>query len=289
MSHEQNIGQNKQAHDQHGHGGGHSGGHHHILEDRVVYRIGGILFALTAITVAMSRVNLGPINMAMVLLVATIKATLVASFFMALKYDKRENSLIFVSAFVFLGIFIVLVSADVFFRPADYRVDANTPDRFALAVAGGSGGTGKFKNPWNNVTPELVAHGQTLFSQQCTACHGAEGLGNGPAAAALNPKPRNFHSTGNEWKNGHKPSQIFKTLKEGIAGGAMASFASLPSEDRWALAQYVAQLNPQKLTDENDDLKKIGYDPEKGAGDAPPAAASIPIEIAIDRLAEPKI
>jgi caa(3)-type oxidase subunit IV len=278
MSHDQD----KQAHDQHGHGGG---GHHHILDDKVVYKVGAALFVLTAITVAMSKVNLGPINMAMVLLVASVKATLVAAFFMALKYDKRENTLIFVSSFVFLAIFIVLTGTDVFFRPSNFRVDSKTPDRFALAIAAG-GGVAKFKNPWNSVTPELLAHGKTLFEQQCVSCHGANGMGDGLAAASLNPKPRNFHSIGSDWKNGHKPSQIYKTLKEGIAGGSMASFASLPSEDRWALSHYVAQLNPEKSTDSAEDFKKIGYDPEKGAGDAA-AAASIPIDIAIDRLAEP--
>jgi mono/diheme cytochrome c family protein len=34
--------------------------------------------------------------------------------------------------------------------------------------------------------------GKTLFDQNCAMCHGATGKGDGAAAAALNPKPRNL-------------------------------------------------------------------------------------------------
>src|SRR5688500_2243500 len=31
-----------------------------------------------------------------------------------------------------------------------------------------------------------------MFAMVCATCHGADGTGNGPAAASLNPKPRNY-------------------------------------------------------------------------------------------------
>jgi mono/diheme cytochrome c family protein len=37
-----------------------------------------------------------------------------------------------------------------------------------------------------------VDKGKALFVQQCASCHGAGGKGDAPAAAALNPKPRNL-------------------------------------------------------------------------------------------------
>lgn len=35
--------------------------------------------------------------------------------------------------------------------------------------------------------------GKAPFTTYCASCHGEKGDGNGPAGAALNPKPRNFN------------------------------------------------------------------------------------------------
>lgn len=37
-----------------------------------------------------------------------------------------------------------------------------------------------------------VDKGKALYAQQCASCHGSGGKGDGPAAAALQPKPRNL-------------------------------------------------------------------------------------------------
>lgn len=36
--------------------------------------------------------------------------------------------------------------------------------------------------------------GRAIYASYCVTCHGADGKGHGPAAAALNPKPRDFTS-----------------------------------------------------------------------------------------------
>jgi len=140
----------------------------------------------------------------------------------------------------------------------------------------------KLKNPWVS-TPELVAKGKELFAAQCVACHGAEGKGDGPAASALNPHPRNFTAT-EGWKNGRKPTMVFKTLKEGLPPSAMASFATLPSDDRWALTHYVLSLGPKPQDDTPADFAKVGIDPNK-AGGGEKEDATIPIEVAMEREA----
>ena len=94
------------------------------------------------------------------------------------------------------------------------------------------------------VTPAMLAQGKQLFTTTCVACHGEKGDGTGPAAAALTPKPRNFVTE--NFKNGDKPEQIFKTIGEGITGTGMASFSYMPEGDRWALAHYVTTLRPAK-------------------------------------------
>ncbi len=42
------------------------------------------------------------------------------------------------------------------------------------------------------VSPAAKAEAHQIFEQRCVACHGADGKGDGPAAAALNPKPQNY-------------------------------------------------------------------------------------------------
>ena len=88
---------------------------------------------------------------------------------------------------------------------------------------------------------EQLKKGAELYAANCASCHGEKGLGNGAAAAALNPKPRNFAADKGNWKNTSSPLGIFKTLANGIAGGSMASYSNLPEEDRWALTHYVRE------------------------------------------------
>jgi mono/diheme cytochrome c family protein len=102
-------------------------------------------------------------------------------------------------------------------------------------------------------TDDLVNKGKALFNASCAACHGADGKGDGAAAAALTPKPRNF--TSNEgWINGPKLSGIYKTLSEGIPGSAMVAFDNLSPADKFALAHYIRKTfvpdAPQVTPDE---------------------------------------
>ena len=56
---------------------------------------------------------------------------------------------------------------------------------------------------------------QVMFNERCAACHGTEGKGNGPASAALNPKPRNY--TDKAWQSAVTDEQLRKTI---LLGGA---------------------------------------------------------------------
>lgn len=46
-------------------------------------------------------------------------------------------------------------------------------------------------SPPSGVAPASFERGRTLYKANCAACHGDQGHGDGPAAAAFNPKPRN--------------------------------------------------------------------------------------------------
>jgi cytochrome c oxidase subunit 4 len=70
------------------------------------------LIALTVLTVGQSYVDLGRMNLIVVILIATTKASLVVSFFMHLRYDNKFNALIFVSCLFFIGVFFAYTLND---------------------------------------------------------------------------------------------------------------------------------------------------------------------------------
>ncbi|HKI77166.1 MAG TPA: cytochrome c [Ignavibacteriaceae bacterium] len=129
-----------------------------------------------------------------------------------------------------------------------------------------------------NPSQELIDKGKKLFSANCSSCHGADGKGDGPAGAALNPPPRNY--TNKEgWKNGPTASGIFKTLQEGIPGSGMASYSYLSTEEKFALAEYIRSAfvpDPPKV-DEND---LANLDLTYNLSETTEVSATIPIEYA---------
>ena len=65
------------------------------------------LLILTALTVGAAYIDLGSGNVVVALIIATIKASLVALFFMHLRWEKPVNGIIAMAGFLFLGIFLM--------------------------------------------------------------------------------------------------------------------------------------------------------------------------------------
>ena len=57
------------------------------------------------------------------------------------------------------------------------------------------------------------AKGKASYDQICASCHGASGKGDGAAAAALNPKPKDLSDK--KYVGGLKDDYIKKIIKEG--------------------------------------------------------------------------
>lgn len=57
------------------------------------------------------------------------------------------------------------------------------------------------------------AQADTVWQQRCSTCHGPGGKGDGPAAAALTPKPRDFTSA--DWQKSVTDEHIEKVIVEG--------------------------------------------------------------------------
>jgi len=94
-----------QAHTNHNDDGDHAHDEPHILPLSTYLGVWGALVVLTAFTVAVSRFDFGSANTIVAMIVATIKATLVALFFMHLLYDNKLNLVILMASFLFVAIF----------------------------------------------------------------------------------------------------------------------------------------------------------------------------------------
>jgi cytochrome c oxidase subunit IV len=84
----------------------------HVVEVRVLLAVFAALIVLTAITVAVSYFNFGAFNLIVAMGVATIKAALVALWFMHLRYDGGLNAFIFLVGVAFLGLFLAITMLD---------------------------------------------------------------------------------------------------------------------------------------------------------------------------------
>ena len=100
-----------------------------------------VLLILTAITVGASYIQFGSMNVVIALTIATIKATLVALFFMHLRHDKPVNAVIACAGFLFLGLFLLFTFLDVGTRdnlqPVNLKAPAAAPADGAPATPAG--------------------------------------------------------------------------------------------------------------------------------------------------------
>lgn len=94
------------------------------------------------------------------------------------------------------------------------------------------------------VDAEMLARGQQVYTINCAPCHGADGKGDGPGAAALNPKPRD-HSN-REIMDALTDQKIADVVR---MGGIVSGYPNMPSsphikgDDLVALVAYVRTLS----------------------------------------------
>ncbi|MFO0573481.1 MAG: cytochrome C oxidase subunit IV family protein [Polyangia bacterium] len=103
---------NTPGHDEHAHD------EPHVLPLATYFAVWGALVVLTVITVAVSRFDFGAANTVIAMFVATVKASLVALFFMHLFYDAKFNLVILLASLLFVSIFFTPVLIDLGTRGA---------------------------------------------------------------------------------------------------------------------------------------------------------------------------
>ena len=86
---------------------------------RILIGTGVALLFLTWVTVFVAKFDMGEMNIYVALSVAVVKATLVAMFFMHLRWDRPFNTLVFIGSLVFVMLFIAIALTDT----AEYKID----------------------------------------------------------------------------------------------------------------------------------------------------------------------
>ena len=69
------------------------------------------------------------------------------------------------------------------------------------------------------------AEAREIFRVRCVTCHGTDGTGSGPGAAALNPKPRNYADP--VWQQATKDEDIKNIII--VGGAAVGKSPGMPS------------------------------------------------------------
>jgi mono/diheme cytochrome c family protein len=94
----------------------------------------------------------------------------------------------------------------------------------------------------NMKNPEKAADaGKKSVETNCVSCHGAQGKGDGPAAAALNPKPANWQA---DKIKKETDGELFWKITNGR--GPMPPWKHLPEKERWQIVNYIRQLQGVK-------------------------------------------
>jgi mono/diheme cytochrome c family protein len=145
----------------------------------------------------------------------------------------------FWKAGVLTAVLTVFIATSSYAVEADIKNTRVPADQLAAAKA--------MKNPLP-ATPENIAKGKEIFTGKgtCFTCHGNEGKGDGLAAAALDPSPRNF--TNPEFHKVRTPGEMFWIIKNGSAGTGMISYAPgiITEDEAWQAILFERSLGGEK-------------------------------------------
>ena len=84
----------------------------HIAPKSQLYAVFGALMVLTVLTVAVSRVDLGILNLPVAIAIAVAKALLVILIFMEVKFSPKLIQVSAAAGFLFFGIMILYTMTD---------------------------------------------------------------------------------------------------------------------------------------------------------------------------------
>ncbi|MEE9208439.1 MAG: c-type cytochrome [Gemmatimonadota bacterium] len=136
------------------------------------------------------------------------------------------------------------------------------------AVGAGLLGLLAFVGPSRAHAQDAESGGQT-YDRWCAECHGAEGRGDGPAAAYMLPRPRDFTQARYQIRttaNGELPTDadILAVLENGMPGTAMPAWPNLSEEEKSDVIAYLKSFS-RFFDGTEPQMAALGRDPGGGA------------------------
>jgi mono/diheme cytochrome c family protein len=119
---------------------------------------------------------------------------------------------------------------------------------------------------------DTLAKGSVLYRRHCLHCHGLPGDGRGPTAPWVNPHPRDYRlgkfkfTSSSEAQGARKARRddLLRTLKQGVEGTSMPSFALLDEEkELQPLVSYVMHLSLRGEVERDVLLALLGKDADR--------------------------
>lgn len=193
------------------------------------------LLVLLAISVAGPHLGIAWLTLITAFGIAVVKADLVVQNFMHLKWEKRIMKWMLATSLMLMALFFAGVAPDVM-----HHTGHNWVNQAALAATergiepphheGEESEMAEADSAAEAPTevaaaPEPAFDAETQFQTVCATCHGTTGEGNGPGAAALDPKPANFTDPA-FWAD-KTDDVLIKAIREG--GASVGKSALMPA------------------------------------------------------------
>ncbi len=89
-------------------------------------------------------------------------------------------------------------------------------------------------------TGQVIARGRAIYAERCAPCHGERGRGDGPAGAALAPRPADLVLHAPQ----HTDGELYFFISRGVPGTAMPAWRDVLTETlRWEAVAYLRALS----------------------------------------------
>ena len=96
-----------------------------------------------------------------------------------------------------------------------------------------------------------IKHGEEIFLERCTGCHGRKADGKGPNSLDITPKPRNLRNSA--FVASVNDRRLFDSMLYGVQGTAMPSWIDygLSKNDVGDIVNFIRSINQKKGSPQN--------------------------------------